>query len=70
MNTYFTFLMAYFKPQYKHKLDLNKEGFSISKLQLDKLDIIGIYRSQEGNVADTISHFESLIVEGTATVEI
>ena len=36
-------------------MNINQEGFSLTKLESEKLDIIGIYRSQNGNVVDIIN---------------
>jgi hypothetical protein len=49
-------------------VNINCEGFSISKIESDKLNIIGIYRSQEGNVMNLIEKLEALIDTGKTTV--
>ena len=59
---------TYFRPPYKHTTNSNFDGFSITKLQSENMDVIGIYRSQEGNVINLIKQLESLITEGKTTV--
>ena len=48
--------------------NVNCEGFSISKLECPKLDVIGVYRSQEGIVQDLIWQLQELITPGRTTV--
>ena len=61
-------IATYCKPPNKHSQNVNCEGFSISKVKSEKLDIIGIYRSQEGNVTTLITKLEKLIEDGRTTV--
>ena len=49
-------------------MNINSAGFSISKVESKVLDIIGIYRSQEGNVTDMIYKLETLIDPGKTSV--
>ena len=49
-------------------MNINSEGFSISKMESEVLYIIGVYRSQEGNVMDLISKLEALIDPGKTSV--
>ena len=42
-------IASYFKDEFGHEVNINREGFSISKLESDKMDIIGLYRSQGRN---------------------
>ena len=61
-------IASYYKQENKHIKNVNCEGFSISKFECPKLDVIGIYRSQEGNVRDLILKLEALITSGRTTV--
>ena len=61
-------IASYFNNKFKHTQNVNFGGFSISKVESDKLDIIGIYRSQEGNVQHLIEQLEALIKETKTTV--
>ena len=61
-------IATYCKYPYKHTKNINCEGFSITKLESENLDVIGIYRSQEGNVTTLITHLESLISKGKNTI--
>ena len=47
---------------------MNGEGFSVSKIACKNLDVIGIYRSQEGNITILMNQLEALITEGRATI--
>ena len=61
-------IASYYKNEYKHARNINSDGISITKLESDKLDMVAIYRSQEGNVTTLIEHLESLITKGKTTL--
>ena len=61
-------IASYYNSKFKHAVNINSEGFSISKMESKVLDIIGVYRSQEGNVMDLISKLEALIDPGKTSV--
>ena len=61
-------IASYYKHENKHLTNVNCEGFSMSKLECPQSDVIGIYRSQEGNVTDLILQLEALISKGRTTV--
>jgi exonuclease III len=61
-------MASYYKQKYNHVRNLNFAGFSMSKLESDIVDVIGIYRSQDGNVSNLIVHLESLITKGKTTI--
>ena len=61
-------IASYFKHMHKHKINVNGEGFSISKIVCENLDVIGIYRSQEGNITSLMNQLEALITKGRATI--
>ena len=49
-------------------VDINHDGFSITKLKTEKMDIIGVYRSQNGNVVNIIEELQALVDAGRTTV--
>ena len=61
-------IASYYNTKFNHAVNINSAGFSISKVESNMLDIIGIYRSQEGNVMDLISKLETLIDPRKTTV--
>ena len=61
-------IATYYKNDYKHDKNINSEGISFTKLESDKLDVVAIYRSQEGSVTTLIEQLESLITEGKTTI--
>ena len=48
-------IASYYNKKFYHTVNINSEGFSISKIESEVLDII-VYRSQEGNVMDLIQN--------------
>ena len=48
-------IVSYFSDEFNHVVNINREGFSLTKLESEKMDIIGIYRSQTGNVVDIVN---------------
>ena len=61
-------IASYSKPRLQQTQNINFKGCSITKLTAEKLDIIGIYRSQEGNLPDLINKLEELITNGKTTL--
>ena len=61
-------IATYYKQNYNHATNVNYDGFSITKIESEKLDIIGIYRSQEGSVTTLIMQLENLIIDGKTTI--
>ena len=61
-------LASYFNNKFKHREDISSEGISITKLTSDELDVIGIYKSKEGNMMDIKSMLEDLINEEKTTI--
>ena len=53
---------------FKHELNINHDGFSISKITSSDLDIIGIYRSQNGNVMDIVTELQYLVNNEKTTI--
>jgi len=55
-------IAAYYKRQkFEHQVNQKKEGFSISKITSKDIDIIGIYRSHNGNVVSLVGELQDLI---------
>ena len=52
---------AYYKREkFKHQVTVNHDGFSLVKISSTDLDIIGVYRSQNGNMIDMIRELQIL----------
>ena len=47
-------IAAYSKDKFSHKDNVKANGFSISVFQNDQMDVVGIYRSQDGNMTQLI----------------
>ena len=54
-------IACYFNNKFMHSKDINSEGISISKITSSQLDIIGVYRSKEGDLKDLVSKIKELI---------
>ena len=54
-------IACYHSEKFKHVVDIKQDGFSLTKLKSERLDIIGIYRSQSGNVVEIIKELEALV---------
>ena len=61
-------MAIYFKNQFQHVKNVNGEGFTISMLSSEKLDVIGIYKSKEGDSRDMMTQLSALIVQNKATI--
>ena len=61
-------IASYFSKMFRHVEKINCEGFSLSKFESEKLVVIGIYRSQEGNVTRLIAELELLMNDKKTTV--
>ena len=61
-------IASYYKLKMQNVTNINCEGFSITKLEAENFDIIGVYRSQGGTLTSLMSHLETLIVDGKTTV--
>merc|ERR1712055_551100 len=51
----------YRRHKYESQVHLRKEGFSITKITSKDMDIIGIYRSQNGNVVSLVGELQDMI---------
>ena len=54
-------IASYYKENFKHVTNIKCEGFSVSKLESENLDIIGAYRSQGANDKDFIEKLKKII---------
>ena len=63
-------MASYIKEEkdFKHEMNINHDGFSLSKITSRDLDIIGVYRSQNGNVMDLVTELQSLLNNEKTTV--
>ena len=61
-------IASYFNNKFKHSKDINSEGISITKITSEEIDVIGIYKSKEGNMIDLKSMLEDLINEEKTTI--
>ena len=54
-------IASYFRGgNFHHEININQDGFSLSKITGSDLDIIGIYRSQNGSMVEMIREIEKL----------
>ena len=62
-------IAAYSNEIFTHIKNIRKEGFSISKITSKDIDIIGIYRSQNGNVVSLVGELQDMIdIEKTTVI--
>ena len=62
-------MATYFKEKdFKHEVNINQDGISLTKITSSDLDIIGVYRSQNGNVMDIITELQNLLTKEKTTV--
>ena len=53
---------------FKHDKNINGDGFSLSKVKSEDLDVIGVYRSQNGSVVEIIKELQKLLDMGKMTL--
>ena len=61
-------IASYYNDKFTHKTNVKEEGFSISVLETQDIDVIGVYRSKEGNTNCLIEKLEALITENKTTI--
>ena len=62
-------LAIYFKPEsFKHACDVNQPRMQLTKFESSKLDVIALYRSEQGNSSELLAHIKNLITQGKNTV--
>ena len=62
-------IASYFTRKFTHKKNANEEGLSISMLEMEDIDVIGVYRSQEGSISQLIEKLDAM-VDNTKTIVI
>ena len=61
-------MASYFTTSFSHKHDVKEDGFSISMLQNDEIDVVGVYRSQAGDMTDLIEKLDDIIDDNKTTI--
>ena len=61
-------MVSYFTTSFSHKHDVKEDGFSISMLQNDEIDVVGVYRSQAGSMTDLIEKLDDIIDDNKTTI--
>ena len=61
-------IASYFKGDFASPVNINDEGFSITKVGNEKLNIIGVYRSQTGDLRDLTNKLQGLVDKEVTTV--
>ena len=61
-------IASYYKGNSNHVININCEGFSMSKIESKNIDVIGIYRSQGANDKDLVEKLKKLIDERKTTI--
>ena len=61
-------IASYYNEKFTHKANVMGEGFSISMLKTEEIDVIGVYRSHDGNTNCLIEILETLIDDTKTTV--
>ena len=62
-------LAMFFKEDiFTHIMDVNKEKMQLTKLESSKIDVIIVYRSDQGNTAELIEHLIELITPENNTI--
>ena len=61
-------IASYFANRFSHKHDVKEDGFSISMFQNEEIDVVGVYRSQEGDMTDLIEKLDDIIDDHKTTI--
>ena len=61
-------IVSYYNERFTHSTSIKKDGFSISKLTSKNLDIVGVYRSQDGDLGYLTEILETQIDDAKTTV--
>ena len=61
-------IASYFNKKFNHVMNINGDGFGMSKLESKKIDVIGIYRSQGGNDKKMIEILKSIVDINKTTI--
>ena len=61
-------IVSYYRGKFGSTENKNNDGFSLSKIESEKIKVIGVYRSQDGNMANLINEIRNLIDTEKTTV--
>ena len=61
-------ITTYYNNKLTHKTSIKEEGFSITMLEGEKIDIIGVYRSQDGDENKLLENLEAIINSSKTTI--
>ena len=61
-------IASYFTNSFSHKHDVKEDGFSISMFQNEEIDVVGVYRSQDGDMTDLIEKLDDMIDDRKTTI--
>ena len=61
-------ITTYYNSIFIHKESINEEGFSITILETEDFDVIGVYRSQHGDVRRILERLDAMIDPGKTTI--
>ena len=61
-------LACYFRSEFKHTQHINDGEFCITKVEHKKLDIIGVYRSQNGELRNVVHKLQHMLDREKTTV--
>ena len=61
-------IASYYKKKFTHVSNIYGDGFGISKLESERIDVIGIYRSQGGNDKEMIEKLMRIVNKEKTTI--
>ena len=61
-------IISYFRGNFGNAVNINEDGFSISKLEDRNLKVIGVYRSQNGDLKDLANKLKDLVDTEVTTI--
>ena len=61
-------IATYYNHKFTHVKSVTAEGYSLTKMSSDKMDVFGIYKSNDGNARNIIMLLTSLITKQKTTI--
>ena len=61
-------IASYFNKKFQHIKNVKNDGYSLSKVSSKKLDVLGIYKSKEGDARQLIAQLREMIMEKRTTI--
>ena len=62
-------LAIYYKQgTFRHTTDIRKEKMQITRIESNELEMIALYRSEQGNSSELLEHIKNLITPGMTTI--